>query len=112
MRPIVDPSQTSSYFLEQPVKKRKLLNGKAAPAQLLKKQKVKTVIEIPDVASGSDSAVEEEDLAFFQSHSRTGEFLQTLDKSAIARFVTLKDIRSPSHFIFPGVKAKQIDCGN
>lgn len=83
----VDPPQTSLCLLEQPVKKRKLLNGEAAPAQLTKKQKVKTVIEIPDVASGSDSEVEEEDLTFFQS--RAGEFLQTLDKTAIARSVTL-----------------------
>jgi flagellar biosynthesis/type III secretory pathway ATPase len=97
--PFVDPPQTFSRLLEQAAKKRKLLNGKAAPAQNSKKQNVKTVIEIPDDASGSDSEVEEEDLAFFQLHSRAGEFLQTLDKTAIARFVSLKGIRLLSHFI-------------
>jgi len=91
----IDPSHTSLCLLAQPVKKRKLLSGKAAPAHLSKKQKVKTVIEIPGAASGSDSEVEEEDLAFFQSHSGVGEFLQTLDKTAIARSVSLKCIRRP-----------------
>lgn len=86
----VDPPHTSSCLLAQPVKKRKLLNGKAAPAHLSKKQKVKAVIEIPDVASGSDPEIEEEDLAFFQLHSQAGEFLQTLDKTAIARCVYYK----------------------
>ena len=108
----VDPPQTDLYLPEQPVKKRKLLNGKAAPAQPSKKQNVKRVIEIPDVAGGSDSDVEEEDLAFFQSHSRAGEFLQTLDKTAIARSVTPKIIRPPSHFKSSGVKPRQIDYAN
>jgi hypothetical protein len=89
-----------------------LLNGEAAPAQLSRKQTVKAVIEIPDGAGGSGSDVEEEDLAFFESQSRAGEFLQTLDKTAIARFVALKNTGLPSHLRSPGVKVKPIDYAN